>query len=794
MSPRKRLPIRRTQDALEHERIFTETVLDTAGVLVVVVDRQGTIVRFNRECERVTGYRFGDVRGRNLWDCLVPPEQHAAFRAALDDLAEGRGDSPSRIESVILTKDGNRRSIAWSNTTIADDAGAIKYVIGCGVDTTERRHAEEALRLSEQRFALAMQAANDGVWDRNLETGEVYYSPRWSDILGYEDGEVDASIATFERLVHPDDRARRTAAVNAYLRGATERYEIELRLRHKDGHYVPVLSRATGARSADGRIVRLIGTHVDLTEQRRAEERMAAQYAATRVLAEATSLKDMVPKFLCAICEAAGWDVGCALAVDPDAERLRGFAVWRSPSVEAGDWETSLRGRSFLPAEGLPGRVWATGQPEWIASADASADFPSAARAAGMQTVCMAPLVLGDRNSAVLEFYSRDIRPRDDAWFEMLATVNVHVEQTLQRKQMEQELDEAERKYREIVEQSLHGMYQTTPEGRIISVNPAFARTLGYDTSAEILNFEGRMADQLYVEPGRREEFRKLIEAKGAILGFEARMRRKDGVVIWVSIDARAVRDRSGAIKYYEGSLVDITDRKEAEQMKSDFVSFATHQLRTPLAGIKWLLELAQAPELPEEIASYIQDARASADRLIRLVNDLLDVSRHESGRLTTNPQPTDLAAVSSQVVGELLLLAREKNQHLELEPAPGLPPVMVDPKLAREVILNLVSNALRYTPEGGAVTIRMHADDGAVEWAVRDTGIGIPASAQNRLFEKFYRADNAFVVHTEGTGLGLYLVRLIVERSGGLVWCESTEGVGSTFRFTLPIADERRP
>jgi PAS domain S-box-containing protein len=788
MSPRKQPTIRQAQEALEHERSFT--VLEMAGVLVVVLDRQGTIVRFNQECERVTGYRFDDVRGRQLWDCLLPPEQHDAFRAAFDHLTAGQGLSPSRFESVCVTKAGDRRSIAWSNTTIADETGAIRYVIGCGVDTTERRHVEEALRLSEERFALAMQAANDGLWDRNLETNEVYYSPRWRSILGYAEDELEYTMTAFEELVHPDDRARRREAVNAYVHGTAARYEIELRIRHKDGHYVPILSRATAAKGADGRVVRLIGTHVDLSEQKRTEQRTAAQHAATRVLAEATTLKEMVPEFLRAICEAAGWDLGCALVVDPDAKHLRGFAVWRSPSVEAGDWEANLLGRSYLAGQGLAGRVWATGQPEWIPRPGASDDFPPDARAAGMNSVCVAPFVIGRQNSAVLEFYSRDIRLRDDAWFNLLASVNIQVEQTLQRKRMELELGEAERKYRDIVEQSLHGIYQTTPEGRIIRVNPAFARTLGYESSDEIVTFEGRMADQLYVDPGRREEFRRLIEANGSALGFEARMRRKDGAVIWVSIDARAVKDGSGAIKYYEGSLVDITDRKEADQMKSDFVSFATHQLRTPLAGIKWMLELAQAPDLPEEIASYIQDARTSADRLIRLVNDLLDVSRLESGRFTMSPQPTDLAAVTSQVVSELLPLAREKSQSLLLEPSTDIPPVLVDPKLAREVILNLISNALRYTPEGGAITTRMHAADGGVEWAVRDTGIGIPASAQSRLFEKFYRADNAFVVHTEGTGLGLYLVRLIVERSGGRAWCESTEGAGSTFRFTLPVAE----
>jgi signal transduction histidine kinase len=201
------------------------------------------------------------------------------------------------------------------------------------------------------------------------------------------------------------------------------------------------------------------------------------------------------------------------------------------------------------------------------------------------------------------------------------------------------------------------------------------------------------------------------------------------------------------------------------------------------------MLELAHTPDLPEESASYIQDARASADRLIHLVNDLLDVSRLEGGRLLTSPQPTDLAALSKEVISELTPLARDKDQCLVMEAPVAVPPVLVDPKLAREVVLNLISNALRYTPSRGAVTVQMHSTNDVVEWTVRDTGIGVPAASQHRLFEKFFRADNASMIHTEGTGLGLYLVRLVIERSGGRVWCESKEGAGSTFRFTLPLA-----
>jgi signal transduction histidine kinase len=238
-------------------------------------------------------------------------------------------------------------------------------------------------------------------------------------------------------------------------------------------------------------------------------------------------------------------------------------------------------------------------------------------------------------------------------------------------------------------------------------------------------------------------------------------------------------------------TLTDITDRKQADQMKSDFVSFVTHQLRTPLSGIKWMLELAVQEEgLPPEARSYLTDAQAAGERLIRLVNDLLDISRLERGKLTIVPQETRLGELTQCVLDELAPLIAEKGHHLAVTGAGEVPPVWADPQLLQQVILNLTSNAIKYTPPGGEIAIRMGREDATVHWAIQDSGIGIPKAAQEQLFGKFYRADNVYAIETEGTGLGLYLVRLILDQLAGRAWCESEEGKGATFTFTLPLRE----
>ncbi len=260
------------------------------------------------------------------------------------------------------------------------------------------------------------------------------------------------------------------------------------------------------------------------------------------------------------------------------------------------------------------------------------------------------------------------------------------------------------------------------------------------------------------------------------------------GAFLNVADRATAIRDQKGRPARLIGSVSDITKRKHAEQMKSDFVSFVTHQLRTPLSGLKWMLELAlDSIDNPEELRSYIHDASMSTERLIRLVNDLLDISRLERGKLQLNFRELDLAELTKDIVNELTPLFSEKGQELSIGSAAGLPRVKADAQLLRQAILNLISNAVKYTPAGGKIQIQMGRDGDQVLWSVKDTGIGIPKADLGKLFEKFYRAANVQAVETEGTGLGLYLVRLIVERLGGRVWGESTEGAGSKFQFTLP-------
>ena len=239
----------------------------------------------------------------------------------------------------------------------------------------------------------------------------------------------------------------------------------------------------------------------------------------------------------------------------------------------------------------------------------------------------------------------------------------------------------------------------------------------------------------------------------------------------------------------------DVTREREISRMKSDFVSFAAHQLRTPLSGIKWMLELAaEEPGLSPALSSCIADAASSASRLVAMVGDLLDVSRLESGLIASNARDTDLADLTRSVLADLAPQITQKRHEVSVAIAPEAEhaSVLIDDQLLRQAMANLVSNAVKYTPPGGEIAVSLELENGRASWRVRDNGIGIPERAKANIFEKFYRADNATAVDANGRGIGLYMVRLIITRFGGRLHWTSEEGRGTTFGFTLPLGGKR--
>lgn len=270
--------------------------------------------------------------------------------------------------------------------------------------------------------------------------------------------------------------------------------------------------------------------------------------------------------------------------------------------------------------------------------------------------------------------------------------------------------------------------------------------------------------------------------------------RRKDGSLYAAHISVFPVREGNHTVNYV-GIAQDISVSKEREHLKSEFISLASHQLRTPLTSLRWFSELLRKQKNQDSLKSkeILKDIEASALRMISLVNRLLNLSRIETGRLTINPSRVNVLSLIKAIRKELDPHLKKKSLRLLVKIQESARTVHTDGELLQEALTNLLSNAMKYTPDKGVIVVKVEKESGYYRFTVADSGIGIPEAEQRRIFERFFRASNAMAVDTQGTGLGLYLVKLIIELLGGEISIKSKEGHGTEISYTLPIKGPQR-
>ena len=326
-------------------------------------------------------------------------------------------------------------------------------------------------------------------------------------------------------------------------------------------------------------------------------------------------------------------------------------------------------------------------------------------------------------------------------------------------------------------------------EGTIVYVNPAVLRLTEYSR----YDVMGKKAGKAWGGQMPKEFYKDLwdtIKIQKKVFKGEVTNIRKSGEKYIAEVTISPILDEDDNVIYFVAIERDITKAKEIDRMKTEFISLASHQLRTPLTAMKWFLELLleDGTNFKQDQKEMLNNINVSNERMIELVNALLNVSRIESGRIIVDPEPTDIVALLNEVIREVSVRANEKKIQIVVSAHQNLPKINIDPKLIRNVYMNLLSNAIRYSPDNSEIAVFISKKDGEIISQVSDNGYGIPEKDKEKIFQKFFRATNAVKVETKGTGLGLYLAKAIVESSNGKIWYESAEGKGTTFWFTIPL------
>ncbi len=770
---------RRVQEALRQERDRNQYYLDTMQTLMVALDAEGRITMINRKSRELLGYSEQELLGRNWFEtCMPQPLGMAEIYPEFRQYIDGALCPAEYFETRLQCRDGTLRLIAWHNALLTDGEGTIRGVLYSGEDYTERRAVEVALREKDALLREMSAIAHIGAWEFDPETGSGTWTDEVARIHETDPGQetsIDRGLAFF----HGEWRETIETAIHDAIGSGTP-YDLELELVTATGKRKWVRTIGIPVRQ-DGRTVKVHGTLQDITGRKQAELALRESEAQIRLLLESTA-------------EAIyGVDLeGICTFVNPACLRMLGY-----------DREEELLGREIHE---LIHHSHADGSPYPALECRAYNAYQT------REGVHVDDEVFWRRDGTSLpvEYWAYPIHRGGDVVGAVVAWLDIS-----ERRQAEEQL----RKLSLAVEQSPESIVITNLDAEIEYVNEAFIRTTGY-SRAEVLGENPRI---LHSDRTPRPTYEGLWEAltHGRTWKGEFLNRRKDGSEYVEFAIITPIRQPDGRITHYVAVKEDITEKKRigeeldrhrhhleelvatrtaelaeakeaaetANRAKSAFLANMSHEIRTPMNAIIGLTHLMQGRVAEPEQAARLRKIDTAAGHLLSIINDILDLSKIEAGRLELEQTDFALGTVLDHVRSLIAEPARSKGLTIVVDTDAAPLWLRGDPTRLRQALLNFAGNAVKFT-ERGTITLRARLleETGGrflLRFEVQDTGIGIPAENLARLFEPFEQADASTTRRYGGTGLGLAITRRLAEMMGGEVGAKSKPGHGSTFWFT---------
>jgi len=761
---------RAMQESLRQANEKLSAIIESAPLGIMATDRDGCVRLWNKSAERIYGWTVEEVLNRPMPPGIWTSEQEDG-RKLWDELAAGR--TVTFEETTRRRKDGATIEVNMTFAPLFDAEGSTLGAIAIVADVTDSKRAREALRESEWRVELAVQASNTGLWDWDFKTQTVYYSPEWKAQLGYSDEEITNDFAEWGSRLHPEDRDRAIAALQRYLDDPSSAYEAEFRLRHKDGSYRWILARGALIYDAAGKPWRLAGSHLDFTERREMEEEIRRHRRLVQRILDATP--DLLyiyhlreNRFLFAnrhVAEFLGYDDEQVSAIGlqqmlgiihPDD--VAAFESHYTRCCEAADGEV-------LEIEGRI--LHASGEWRWLRSRHV--------------------VFTRDENGAATQILGL-------------------AQDVTERRRAEEALRESEARLERAQKIALLGNWTT---GEVCEWSAEAYDIFGVSKETFTPSRESFLS---LVHPDDRERVRAAFDASMAgrkAFTIEHRIMRPDGALRYVRQHAEPDVDESGKVRMI-GIVQDITEYKrlqdqffQAQRLESvgrlaGGVAHDFNNLLTVIIGYSDLVLAQLAPGAA--LAAPMEEIRKAARRAADLTGQLLAFSRKQPIQpktLNLNDLIADIENMLRRLIGE--------DVKLITHPGPNLDPVIADPGQMTQVLMNLAVNARDAMPNGGKLILetknvvfdesyaekRAYLKPGPyVQLSVSDTGVGMTEEIRNHLFEPFFTTKEK----GKGTGLGLSTVYGIIKQAGGHIWVYSEPGVGTTFHICLPRAASGRP
>ncbi|PSQ64747.1 MAG: hypothetical protein BRD25_03200 [Bacteroidetes bacterium QH_1_61_8] len=738
-----------------------------------LMNPDGTLVEVNDRALRFGGLGRRDVVGKPLWETYWTQTGEAStkrLQEAIQRAAEGefvryerkiRGESETRI-------------VDFSIHPIADKEDEVVALVGEGRDITERRKREEELR--RERNLLEQTQKLAGAWEVDLKAEEASWSEEVYRIHEIEPG-TEVSIEEETEIYMPESHPR---IREAFKRVVEEKkpYDLELPINTAKGNRRWIRTVGAPVKEEDGEVVKVAGAHQDITDRKRAERALQKWEARLRGLAN--SIPGVVFQF-------SAWPDGTyeSSFVSERAEEVLGISAGLDGFFER-----------FMERGPAPHREELSRSVEEATEEEKPWQFETPFEKPSGEQIWLSGASTPERREGELVY-------------------NGVILDITDRKEAEEGLRRSEERFRKLFESAPLGIATTDEEGRIVQANPTLRKMTGYEAGA----LQARSYEDITHREDLREDkaqFEALLEGDQDRYQIEKRYVRADGEVFW----GRLVVSR------YEGPgegvairmIQDIDDQKRYEQqlheakeeaqrmnrLKSAFLANMSHEIRTPLTSIIGFAEMVgeeasrvteqfDAPELGS-LSEFARLIEKSGRRLMDTLTGILNLSKLQAGEMDLSEEKTDLAAEAEDVVEELTLQAEEAGIYLQIET--GIAPVwaMADEKGLQIALRNLVSNAIKYTEEGGQILVFVRQEEDAAVLEVEDTGIGMNPEVVEDLFEPFRQASEGFMREYEGSGLGLAITNQIVEGVGGSIAVDTEKGEGTCFTVRFPAAEEERP